>query len=270
MSERYTKLFSLPIDLYAEGSPVIISAGNLLNDNQTGKVLAQLKIKSVYQNNIKALWILVHALDPAGMPLEGDAKKEYLDLNIKRGEEFGQKVPVPLPDASTRGFTVEVTKAVFSDNSIWSGTNAPWSPLPTPENLAQNLCDEELVKQFQIQYGGPCRVLPQKHRDLWLCTCGTWNKGPNCYVCGKDDHPQLSFDLDALAADKDARLAQEKADQEAKATTEKAKRRADAIAAKAAAEAKDKKMKKAIVVLIFIAVVFLVSAAVLLIKMIFG
>lgn len=36
MSERYTKLFSLPPDLYAQGSPLIVSAGNLLKDNVTG------------------------------------------------------------------------------------------------------------------------------------------------------------------------------------------------------------------------------------------
>ena len=35
MSERYSKVFSLPENLYAEGAPVVIAAGALLKDNQT-------------------------------------------------------------------------------------------------------------------------------------------------------------------------------------------------------------------------------------------
>jgi len=37
MNERYTRVFSLPENLYATGSPVVIAAGALLKDNQTGK-----------------------------------------------------------------------------------------------------------------------------------------------------------------------------------------------------------------------------------------
>ena len=54
MSERYGRLYSLPENLYAEGAPVIISAGNLLKDTQTGKILAQLKIKNISSKIIKA------------------------------------------------------------------------------------------------------------------------------------------------------------------------------------------------------------------------
>lgn len=41
MGERYEKLFSLPQDLYALGSPLLIEAGNLLKDTQTGRVLGR-------------------------------------------------------------------------------------------------------------------------------------------------------------------------------------------------------------------------------------
>lgn len=37
MSERYSKLFSLPENLYTTGAPVVIAAGALLKDNQSGK-----------------------------------------------------------------------------------------------------------------------------------------------------------------------------------------------------------------------------------------
>lgn len=47
MNGRFEKLYSLPSQLYAPSSPVIITAGALLKDTQTGKVLAQLKFKNM-------------------------------------------------------------------------------------------------------------------------------------------------------------------------------------------------------------------------------
>lgn len=44
--EKYNRLFSLPNDFYIDDSPVVISAGVLLSENDDKK-LAQLKFKSV-------------------------------------------------------------------------------------------------------------------------------------------------------------------------------------------------------------------------------
>lgn len=246
MSERYSKLFSLPGNLYAEGAPVIVSAGNLLKDNQTGKVLAQLKIKNIAAMPIKAATVLIHPQDAAGKPMTGDTQQKYLDLTAGTGDEFGQKTAVFLPDASARGFSVEVTQAVFSDNSTWEGTDAAWEPLPAPESLSGKLGDTELLKQFQLHFGGKCETVPQKYKDIWLCSCGAWNREDMCYCCSKDKNAQLDLDYDALRAEKDVRLAKEKAECEAK-------RAAD----KAAAEAKAKKTKKTLAIVIPVAVILL-------------
>ena len=250
MSDRYSKLVSLPENLYAEGAPVIVSAGNLLKDNQTGKVLAQLKIKNIAAKLLKAVTVLIHPMDAAGKPMTGDTEQKYLDLTAKTGEEFGQKTAVFLPDASTRGFSVEVTQAVFSDNSTWEGTAAPWEPLPAPESL-NKLGDAELLKQYQLHFGGKCDVVPQEHKDLWLCACGAWNRSEKCYACVKGRESLFSLDLDALKAERDARLAKEKAEREAKEAADKA-----------AAEAKAKKTKRTLAIILPL---FVVCAAALLI-----
>ena len=80
MSERYTRLFALEENLYSDGSPVVISAGALLKDNQTGAVLAQLKIRNIGGKTIKAAAVRITCFDTVGKPLEGTAEKEYLDL----------------------------------------------------------------------------------------------------------------------------------------------------------------------------------------------
>ena len=63
MSERYTRLFSLPENLYAEGAPILITAGALLKDNQTGNVLAQLKFKNIEGKKVKAIKAQLTLLD---------------------------------------------------------------------------------------------------------------------------------------------------------------------------------------------------------------
>ena len=242
MGERYSKLFSLPGILYAEGAPVIVSAGNLLKDNQTGRVLVQLKIKNIAAKPLKAATVLIHPLDAAGKPMAGDTQQKYLDLTAKTGEEFGQKTAVYLPDDSTRGLAVEVTQVVFSDSSTWEGTDAAWEPLPAGESLSSRLGDGELVKQYRIKFGESCEVYPREHKGLWLCACGAWNRDEACYVCGKKKAALLPPDLDALKADRDARLAKEKAEREAKEAADKA-------AAEAAAE-KAKKTKNTLAIVL--------------------
>ena len=248
MSERYTKVFALPENLYAEGSPVVVSAGHLLRDNQTGKVLAQLKIKNISSKAIKAATVLIHGQDTAGKAIDGDAQQKYLDLTAKTGEEFGQKSAVPLPDASTRAFSLEVTQVVFEDSSTWEGTQAPWEPLPEAVSLSKELGDAELVKQYKLKAGPKCAVYPRAHKDLWLCACGTWNRDGKCCACGQEKDVLLNLDLAALTAERDARLAQEKAEREDRE-----------VADKAAAEARAKKTKKVLAIAIPSVIVLMVA-----------
>lgn len=46
MEERFSKVYCLPENMYSEGSPIIISAGYLLNDSKTTSLIAQLMMES--------------------------------------------------------------------------------------------------------------------------------------------------------------------------------------------------------------------------------
>ena len=81
MAERYTRLFTAPPNIYAEGAPIIFSAGALLRDNLNGGVLVQLKIKNIPDKIIKAVKISIMSIDSAGRVFEGTRKFEYLDLS---------------------------------------------------------------------------------------------------------------------------------------------------------------------------------------------
>lgn len=240
MSERYTRLFALEENLYSDGSPVVISAGALLKDNQTGAVLAQLKIRNIGGKTIKAAAVRITCFDTVGKPLEGTAEKEYLDLTAGRDEEFGQKSLVSLPDTSARSFSVAVTWVAFSDNTVWNASGEALSTLPKPDSLSKALGDEELVKQYRLKYGAGTKSFPRKYKDLWFCPCGAFNHADEevCHVCGQKLAALLPFDAEALKAERDKRL-QKEADE---------RRRAEEQANAAAAEKAKKSKKTAMIV----------------------
>lgn len=87
MSERYTRLFSLPENLGQDGCPVLISAGALLKDNNTGKLLVQLKLRNISEQVIKSVKVKINAYDTAEISLDGIEAFSYLDLAVERDGE---------------------------------------------------------------------------------------------------------------------------------------------------------------------------------------
>ena len=243
MSERYSKLFSLPEDLYTEGSPVIIAAGALLKDNQTGRVIAQLKLRNISSKTIKAATVSLSLMNTVGNPLGESVRYEYLDLSSTRDTDFGSKSAIPLPDASTRSFSVAVAEVIFTDNSVWNANGATWETLKSPEDLTSRL-DSEMVKQFRIEYGSGAKNFLLEQKDLWYCVCGTVNHREEkaCHSCRKAICDLRGIDLDALEEHKEQRVARER-EQAARET--------------AVAREKARKIKKIALPIVAVVVVFL-------------
>ena len=137
MSERYIKLFSSKENLYAKDSPVVIRAGALLKDSQTGKMIAQLKFQSVSEKTISYLKIAISQLDAVNNPLGEPVAFEYLDLSVGYRKEFGSKKPLPLPNASARGFVVGVSTVGFADGSVWTCDDPDWQPMVNDSAVAR-------------------------------------------------------------------------------------------------------------------------------------
>ena len=78
--------------------------------------------------------------------------------------------------------------------------------------LESVLRDQELCKEYQIQYGANCQIFPREEADLWQCACGAWNRQgeENCHACGKNLDQLKGFDLEQLKASRDARAEKER------------------------------------------------------------
>lgn len=208
MTTRYEKLFSLPGMLYTSGSPVIVVAGTLLKDLKAGGTLGQLKIRNISSSIIKALTVSITAYDVAKRQLGDRILFHYLDLMEKRDSDFGQNVPIPLPNPVIREIVVSVLEVIFADGTIWNDSGEKWESLPLPEPLDKKITEVETRKQFRIHFGNDSQFFPSGSRDLWYCACGAINRKTEdcCHKCGKLASELFPVDIAYLENERNKRL----------------------------------------------------------------
>ena len=257
MRDRYVRLFTLPENLYSTGSPVLIAAGTLLKDSQTGKVIAQLKLKSLTSTAIKAVKVRFTFFDSAGNPLEKIVEYDYLDLDTSRDMEFGQKTPILVPNAKSRSYAVSVIEVVFDSLIVWTPEEDNWEPLSCCKALAFQ--DPELLKQYKIRFGNRSTYETTREKDLWRCTCGALNhEEEDCHSCGNSLLALQNLNLAELTVEKDLRLAQE-AQQAAQEQQRLAEEKAARQAVLEAMKKKGSKLLKKAIPLVLVLLIIWVS-----------
>ncbi len=205
MSERYERLFSLPQNLFTVGSPLIVSAGALLKDNEKDRILAQIKFKNVSDKKISAVKISISAFDVTGKALEGIDEFQYLDLNVSTGEEFGQKQVIAMADKVTRSIAVRIISVIFGDGKVWLGEqNAKWEQIQSQESLL-DLLGKDLFEQYKRDVSPKAEYVPIEADGLWQCSCGEKNTTGSCSLCRVDKSVVFgALNKDELTAHKEA------------------------------------------------------------------
>lgn len=186
MAERLQKLYSLTPNMFSNGCPIIIEAGALHKDSESGAVIAQIKMRNIGEKAIDSCKVSIKAFENNGDETEGITDFSYLDLNASRGDEFGTKVPIMLPDRTARRFEVDINEIVFKDGSVQKMTNNQWESVPKHRKIEEAISDKALVEQYKIEVGGSADLLPEKRDGFFLCTCGAVNldSSDTCYRCG--------------------------------------------------------------------------------------
>ena len=184
MSERYTKLFTLPSRLYAEGSPVIIEAGALTKDNDTDRVFAQLRFHNISDRVIKALSVSLDTYFVSGEKTGEPVKYQYLDIRCGINEDFGGKTPVMLAVNTARSFSVHVDKVVYADGSVDEINLDFKESLPSQSLLVlQPGWSKATVDELGKMTNEQCVYSMMEYKDLWICSCGGVNKLGRDSVC---------------------------------------------------------------------------------------
>ena len=255
MAERFEKLFSLPPNLYSKGSPVIISAGSLLKDTETGKIIVQIKFHSVSFTHIKALKIDIAAYDVSGKEIEGVNDYQYLDLKINNGEEFGSNKAIVLPNTVARSFSINNISVVFSNGSTVNML-FPLKALPGSKTLVSELSNVELARQYQLKTNKNATYVPFVLDELWFCSCGSWNSNHICTNCGLNKEKAIeNLDVSRLEPEMNTRLQAEKIERIQQQELAEKKVKEEQILRE-----KNKKKKRSIAILATIAIVLFVGA----------
>ena len=203
MSEKYSKIFSLPENLYAHGSPVVIKAGALLKDNESNRLIGQLKLHSISNKKIKLVKIELTCLDSLGRQLDSPIVSEYLDLIVNRGVDFGAKTPINIANLSTRSYTVKVIEVGFDDNTVWFDNSNVWEPIPKQAPITSILKNHNEVQGYKVIFGTGANMAVSEYNDLWLCTCGEINHSyeTRCNKCNSSFADLKNIDVSVLATE---------------------------------------------------------------------
>lgn len=189
---RYQSVYRLNDNLYQSSSPIIIKAGALLIDSKENKVIGQLKFQNISNLVIKAIQISLRNFDVAGTELENVNNFQYLDLELKSGEEYGSKVAIEVPNIRTRSFFPSKTKVFFDDGSFWESMSE-WNELPEPELKTG---DYQYLIQYKIELGNQAQYEYKKIEDGWFCSCGLFNNTDKCKHCfnNREKHELVNDD----------------------------------------------------------------------------
>ncbi len=214
MADRYTKLFSLPENLYENNCPVMICAGALSKDNQTGKVFVQLRFQNVDSRHRKivAIKVAIQAFDVAENTLGNVKEYQYLDMKVERSAEDGSRQPIYLDDITARSFSVSVLEVVFENGEIWNGASQNWYSLQ--QTKLSDKFGTDLMEQYQRDTFTEAEYEPFTKDGIWMCACGALNTigDSKCCRCHNEkikqftalDHNALANNLQTYTAEKQA------------------------------------------------------------------
>ncbi|MGN1094132.1 MAG: leucine-rich repeat protein, partial [Candidatus Neoclostridium sp.] len=200
---NYEKLFRINENLYAEGSPVLIRAGALFRNEQTGRLHVQVKFENLCKKPIVMLKASFVFADASGKELYRD-QHQFMDIKAAINETFGDKTPVLVQHPAARSFTVTVEDVWFLDGETWTNTgNAPLGSLPKPAALGSKFLSKEAIAQFKSTLCLQANFVPFKFKDVWFCSCGNINKeqSDRCARCGAPLNDMLQANEEKLKQD---------------------------------------------------------------------
>ncbi len=164
--------------------PVMFLRGSVLRDTATGKNLLQLKFINTREKEIKSVYAEVSFIDDAGdMVSNGVAiQAEYLDINCKGHDTFGQKLLLELGGIGATHIRVTVKKVVFADGCVWRAERKTEPSKPAKVTFLKNVLPPELQNAASEDVICKPEVLGG---ELWRCTCGCLTAGDSCLNCGR-------------------------------------------------------------------------------------
>lgn len=121
---NYTQIFKLltPYNV-SKNYPVEVSAGVLLREEESKKILVQLKLKNVSTKSIQNVTVSISAHDSKGRSIKNNTIFTYQNITAPVNTYFGDRMPIFLDDGNVSFFDVDIISVNYSDGTSWNKLN---------------------------------------------------------------------------------------------------------------------------------------------------
>lgn len=189
-NERYKIVVHDTEPQYTSNCPILLQALAITKDNEKNQVLAQCKFENLGYKQIAAIYISIKCCAIDDKSLEDLEHFAYMDLKARQYDEFGDRVPIYLPDNETRKIVITLKKVVYEDGTVWENKeNIPYTKFTFSVSPLSSLkpLDEQYRRELQ-------KISPKwaKHNDLPAytdifvrCGCGEILVNEDNAVCPK-------------------------------------------------------------------------------------
>ena len=265
-NERYKIVVHDTEPQYTSNCPILLQALAITKDNEKNKVLVQCKFENLGYKQIAAIYISIKCCAIDDKPLEDLETFVYMDLKVRQYDEFGDRVPIYLPDNETRKIVITLKKVVYEDGTVWENKeNIPYTKLTFSVSPLSSLkpFDEQYRRELQ-------KISPKwaKHNDLPAytdifvrCGCGEILVNEDNIVC-----PNCSTSLKKLNEIQDKEYLLNKLDSYNKEQEEKEHQEEEHKQIIEAQRKEKKKRLKKIIVLVSIVLAIGIAASMVLQK----
>lgn len=176
-------------------SPLIIEALALYKDNSENRMLIQVKFRNIQEKTIIGCKVNVKEYEIDGTSTGDTTEYSYLDLNVSKGDVFGQKVPIYLKNIKTRKVHIEVINVVFNNYEVWKNNNKEWSVAETQKKIEEVFDNNNYLTIIRDKLGDKAKFVPINKENYWLCSCGTLNfhDAKVCYQCNNNIDEEIKL-----------------------------------------------------------------------------
>lgn len=193
------------------GSPLVICCANLYQDNESNKLLANLRFMNIQPEKLKSVTVDIICYNIIKNEIARVENYTFENLNLERNKSFGDTSFITIENTETMSVDVLLKSAVDSDGEEWTNENSQMFDTPIKQNsissymgryfgkfrdlwLKEGLADDKLLYAPHIENG------------YWLCVCGAfnWSVEDTCCKCGaKLNWLAENTDVSAMNRDED-------------------------------------------------------------------
>ncbi len=198
--------------LWFRGSPLVLCSMLLELDEQTNKLCASAKFLNVQPEPVKEITVDIICYNLVRAPIDSVLDYTYMGFNVKRNEEFGLSISIPIENIETRNIEFVLKSVTTVNNEVWYNENNErfnidlqqkdiFSEQGEHNKEFRDICVENNIDPSFLIYKP---VFDEYH---WMCSCGclNWNDELKCSGCGIDSE-WLKNNLSEQAFEKRERL----------------------------------------------------------------